>query len=198
MRHSLVPRLPFQVSVTFPVLQATESWKGSLGTRLFPYCKRRKAGREAWERGYSRTARDGKLEGKPGNEAIPVLQETESWKGSLGTRLFLYCKRRKAGREAWERGYSRTARDGKLEGKPGNEAIPVLQETESWKGSLGTRLFLYCKRRKAGREAWERGYSRTARDGKLEGKPGNEAIPVLQETESWKGSLGTRLFPYCK
>ena len=38
-----------------------------------------------------------------------------------------------------------TASDGKLEGKPGNEA------KESWKGSLGTRL------RKAGREAWERG-----------------------------------------
>ena len=46
---------------------------------------------------------------------------------------------------------------------------------ESWKGSLGTRLW------KAGREAWEQGY------GKLEGKPGNKAM------ESWKGSLGTRL-----
>ena len=39
-----------------------------------------------------------------------------------------------AGREAWERGASNR----KLEGKPGNE----VQATESWKGSLGTRLVI--------------------------------------------------------
>ena len=60
--YSLVPRLPFQLSIV------------------------------------SRTASDGKLEGKPGNEVIRILQATESWKGSLGTR---------PGNEAWERGVPR-------------------------------------------------------------------------------------------
>ena len=101
---SLVPRLPFQLSVASAAsdgklegkpgneVQATESWKGSLGTR----CKRRKAGREAWERGASHGALLASEDGKG-----KCNYKIQTWE-ALGNEV---QATEHAGREAWERGY---------------------------------------------------------------------------------------------